>query len=80
MVMLHDFITDFLTILCFIQGNGSEEGCKEDETLFFGSTHEKDNYPGTGNDPTPFIGDNVRNTIHRRIVNRYLSSGPKSRY
>jgi acetoin utilization deacetylase AcuC-like enzyme len=58
---------------------GSEEGAKEIETIFFGSTHEKDNYPGTGGDPTPYIGELAQKPIHRRIVNRYLSSGPKSR-
>ena len=32
-------------------GNGTEEGFKENPCLFFGSTHEKDNYPGTGEEP-----------------------------
>mmetsp|Transcript_10566 Transcript_10566/g.9503 ORF Transcript_10566/g.9503 Transcript_10566/m.9503 type:complete len:441 (-) Transcript_10566:32-1354(-) len=60
-------------------GNGSEDGALEDESIFFGSTHEKDNYPGTGADPTPNIGDKVLNPKHRRIVNRYLQRGPYSR-
>ena len=30
-------------------GNGTEDGFKDDVTLFYGSSHEKDNYPGTGN-------------------------------
>jgi hypothetical protein len=73
-VSLYSRMTGTLSLL------GSEEGIKDVETLFFGSTHEKDNYPGTGQDPTPYIGDQVQNPVHRRIVNRYLSSGSKSRY
>lgn len=59
-------------------GNGTEEGFQDDETLFYGSTHELDNFPGTGRDPTPFIGENVKKPLHRRIVNRTLNAGPRS--
>jgi acetoin utilization deacetylase AcuC-like enzyme len=48
-------------------------------TLFYGSTHEKDNYPGTGRDPSPFVGDKAKSPRDRRIVNRTLEPGPKSR-
>ncbi len=41
-------------------GNGTEEGFTPFPHLFYGSTHEKDNYPGTGKDPSPFIGTNKR--------------------
>lgn len=60
-------------------GNGTEEGFKSDDTLFYGSTHERNNYPGTGDDPSPFVGELAKNPIDRRIVNRMLDSGPKSR-
>ena len=52
-------------------GNGTEEGFTPFDYLFFGSTHEKDNYPGTGKEPL-FINENSKNEIDRRIVNRYL--------
>jgi len=56
-------------------GNGTEEGFRSDATLFYGSTHEKDNFPGTGHDMYPNIGDNAKSEVHRRIVNRYLDGG-----
>lgn len=46
--------------------------------MFYGSTHEKDNYPGTGTDPTPYVGENARNPLNRRIVNRTIIGGPTS--
>lgn len=49
-----------------------------DESLFYGSTHEKDNFPGTGLDPSPFVGDQVKNKLFRRIVNRTITGGPTS--
>jgi acetoin utilization deacetylase AcuC-like enzyme len=58
--------------------NGSE-GKVEGPTLFYGSTHEKDNFPGTGLDRSPFVGDRSRRTVDRRIVNRALCRGPQSR-
>ena len=62
-------------------GNGTEEGFYEDETLFYGSTHEKDNYPGTGVDPSPFVGSQAKRAVDRRIVNRTLDPrNGKSRY
>lgn len=60
-------------------GNGSEEGFENDETVFYGSTHEYGNFPGTGKDPTPHTGDAAKLERHRRIVNRYLHSGSSSR-
>ena len=60
-------------------GNGTEEGFKNFETLFYGSTHEKDNFPGTGIDPSPFIGERARRPIDRRIVDRTIKAGPSSR-
>lgn len=60
-------------------GNGTEEGFRNDETLFYGSTHEKDNFPGTGPDMYPNIGDNAKKELHRRIVNRYLDGGDHKR-
>ena len=56
-------------------GNGVEAGFKNDPTLFYGSTHEKDNFPGTGPDQYPNIGDKAKDPKHRRIVNRYLDGG-----
>jgi len=60
-------------------GNGTEEGFKHFDTLFYGSTHEKDNFPGTGIDPTPFIGERAKRPIDRRIVDRTIAAGPTSR-
>ena len=57
---------------------GVEDGFTPDPTLFYGSTHEKDNFPMTGVDPTPWIGDKARHPVHRRIVNRTLRRGPIS--
>lgn len=57
---------------------GVEDGFKGDSTLFYGSTHEKDNYPGTGVDPSPHVGPKALDPLHRRIVNRTLSKGPQS--
>jgi len=59
-------------------GNGTEEGFVPDDTLFYGSTHEKDNFPGTGKDPSPYVGDQAKTPLHRRIVNRTLPAGPAS--
>ena len=56
-------------------GNGTEEGFLRDESCFYGSTHEQDNFPGTGVDLYPNIGDNAKSEQHRRIVNRYLTGG-----
>lgn len=61
-------------------GNGSEEGVLDDDSIFFGSTHEKNNYPGTGVDFSPHVGEKARNPIDRRIVNRWLQSGSSSRF
>ena len=58
--------------------SGTEEGFKNDETLFYGSTHEKDNYPGTGKDPSPYTGERAKNPIFRRIVNRQIKRGENS--
>ena len=58
---------------------GTEDGFSDDLTLFYGSTHEKDNYPGTGPDPSPFVGDKAKSPRARRIVNRTLEPGEKSR-
>lgn len=44
-----------------------------DSSLFYGSTHEKDNFPNTGKDPSPAVGTKSKDPIHRRIVNRYLT-------
>ena len=63
----------FLYIIPLIHvGNGTEEGFIPDERCFYGSTHEIDNFPGTGLDPTPYIGSKAKQPLHRRIVNRYL--------
>jgi acetoin utilization deacetylase AcuC-like enzyme len=59
-------------------GDGVEEGFAPHENLFYGSTHEKDNFPGTGTDPFPFVGENARNELDRRIVNRTINRGPDS--
>jgi acetoin utilization deacetylase AcuC-like enzyme len=56
-------------------GNGTEEGFLRDDTCFYGSTHEQDNFPGTGKDLSPNIGDSAKREQHRRIVNRYLTGG-----
>ena len=58
-------------------GNGTEEGFTEFDNLFYGSTHEKDNYPGTGMEPER-TGELAVDPLHRRIVNRYLPSGTNS--
>jgi acetoin utilization deacetylase AcuC-like enzyme len=52
---------------------GTEEGFIPYDNLFYGSTHEKDNFPGTGKDPSPYVGDKAKHPLHRRIVNRYLN-------
>lgn len=54
-------------------GNGTEDGFLMDSTLFYGSTHEKDNFPQTGKDPSPAVGAKSKDPLHRRIVNRYLT-------
>jgi hypothetical protein len=59
-------------------GNGVEEGFRPSPLLFYGSTHEKDNYPGTGKEPNR-VGEAATNEDDRRIVNRYLSTGKKSK-
>ena len=58
---------------------GTEEGFKKDENLFYGSTHEIYAFPNTGPDPSPYVGENSRKPIDRRIVNRLLKSGKVSR-
>lgn len=55
-------------------GNGTEEGFRDDPTLFYGSTHEKDNFPGTGSEPRT-KGELALDERDRRIVNRYLHAG-----
>ena len=59
-------------------GNGTEEGFLDDPTLFYGSTHEKDNFPGTGAEPK-LKGELSMRDIDRRIVNRYLHAGLESK-
>jgi acetoin utilization deacetylase AcuC-like enzyme len=54
------------------------KGFIPNETLFYGSTHEKDNYPGTGAEPR-LIGTNAVRDQDRRIVNRYLDAGEESK-
>ena len=56
-------------------GNGTEEGFLRDDSCFYGSTHERDNFPGTGVDLYPNIGENAKSEQHRRIVNRCLTGG-----
>lgn len=57
-------------------GNGTEDGFKKDpETLFYGSTHEKDNYPGTGADVYPYYGEEAKLPENKHVVNRYLTGG-----
>lgn len=58
---------------------GTEEGFVPFEDLFYGSTHEFGAYPGTGKDPSPYVGENAKNPLHRRIVNRYLRNPLSSR-
>jgi hypothetical protein len=65
-------------VLCCAVLTGVEDGFKGDSTLFYGSTHEKDNYPGTGVDPSPHVGPKALDPLHRRIVNRTLNKGPQS--
>jgi acetoin utilization deacetylase AcuC-like enzyme len=62
-----------------INGTGTEEGFLTNECVFYGSTHERDAYPGTGIDPSPYVGERARDLVHRRIVNRKISPGPQSR-
>eukprot|EP01041_Mallomonas_annulata_P004881 gene4881-9732_t len=59
-------------------GNGTEEGFAPYPNLFYGSTHQSPNFPGTGPEPD-LIGDDAVDEIHRRIVNRHLTAGPISR-
>jgi hypothetical protein len=67
--------------LCYLSTthSGTEEGFTDDPTVFYGSSHGKDHYPGTGHDPSPFIGERAQNEVDRRIVNRLLTPGPESR-
>lgn len=60
-------------------GNGTEDGFAPDPFLFYASTHERDNFPGTGLDPSPNTGEKAKNEIDRRIVNRILDRGPSSK-
>lgn len=60
-------------------GNGTEEAFLNDGDLFYGSTHQKDCYPGTGKDPSPYVGALAKKEIHRRIVNRLIRTGPTNR-
>ncbi|KAJ1404828.1 hypothetical protein B484DRAFT_404639 [Ochromonadaceae sp. CCMP2298] len=60
-------------------GNGTEEGFTPHDSLFYGSTHGRDHFPGSGKDPSPFVGEKAKKPIHRRIVNRELTPGKKSR-
>jgi len=53
-------------------GNGTEEGFRPHDSLFYGSTHQFEAYPGTGKDPSPKVGELAALEINRRIVNRYL--------
>lgn len=53
-------------------GNGTEEGFVPFDCLFYGSTHEKDNFPGTGRDPSPHVAERAKKPLYRRIVNRFL--------
>jgi acetoin utilization deacetylase AcuC-like enzyme len=53
-------------------GNGTEEGFRPHDSLFYGSTHQFEAYPGTGKDPSPKVGELASLEINRRIVNRYL--------
>jgi acetoin utilization deacetylase AcuC-like enzyme len=65
--------------LTFFGVEGTEEGFIPDESLFYGSTHGRHHYPGTGHDPSPNVGDKATREIDRRIVNRMLTPGPRSR-
>ena len=47
---------------------GTEEGFTDDPTVFYGSTHGRDHFPGTGTDPSPFVGDKALTEVDRRIV------------
>jgi hypothetical protein len=38
-------------IYCYFKGNGTEDGFKSHNCYFYGSTHEKDNFPGSGKVP-----------------------------
>ena len=58
-------------------GNGTEDGFKSDPTLFYGSTHEKDNYPYSGEEPS-HKADKAKKEVDRRIVNRFLFAGKSS--
>ena len=60
-------------------GNGTEDGFADpaEEDLFYGSTHEEGNYPGTGIEPE-LKGDKCTNPLFRRIVDRFLPSGKPS--
>lgn len=60
-------------------GNGTEEAFLNDEDLFYGSTHQKDSYPGTGKDPSPYVGALAKKEVHRRIVNRLIRTGSQNR-
>ena len=59
--------------------SGTEEGFTSDPSVFYGSTHGKDHFPGTGHDPSPLVGDKATKELDRRIVNRLLTPGPESR-
>ena len=60
-------------------GNGTEEGFTPDQSLFYGSTHGRDHFPGTGCDPSPYVAEKSRDPLHRRIVNRELTPLKASR-
>jgi acetoin utilization deacetylase AcuC-like enzyme len=61
---------------------GTEDGFKEDENLFYASTHQRWGYPNTGEDPTFGMGNEGSlslTPLQRRIVNRYILSGKTRR-
>lgn len=59
-------------------GNGTDLGFQDDPDMFYGSTHERDNFPGTGPEPK-HKGPQAVQEVDRRIVNRYLSPGSISK-
>lgn len=60
-------------------GNGTEEGFRDHANLYYGSTHEFEAFPCTGEDHYPYVGDRAKREIDRRIVDRVLyASGARA--
>ena len=78
-IFIHNWAGILLLLTSISLYEGTEEGFTDDPTVFYGSTHGRDHFPGTGHDPSPNVGERAEREVDRRIVNRLLTPGPTSR-